>query len=333
MEILAREDLLVVMEEEESRVQISLWNGRSETWLTDLDISVAGLTHFSFEPVRICLSKNLLAVFVTEPEYRTFFWQLKTSQPTATSPQFLGSVKLTQGEIELNDDEEFDSLKSEILMNENIFAKYFKERVNNLLNNTFIEAEKMLVIAKTELFTADGTLVADKAQFADPDQVGNLWRRMKDIDLVSGESIGERYFYLEPGNSCRMAICSKRSYVFKIVNLATGEDICQIFLRGRGLNPASWWGGNFLFAKDLQRHGIRDDEAKIQVVVFDPRPSTGIRSIKELEEEGLLLPGLGVSCSGVVALPGDIQDDQIGQMVKFDYCGIIFAPIVGDAWI
>jgi hypothetical protein len=125
VEILACEDLLVVMEEEESRVQISLWNGRSETWLTDLDISVAGLTHFSFEPVRICLSKNLLAVFVTEPEYRTFFWQLKTSQPTATSPQFLGSVKLTQGEIELNDDEEFDSLKSEILMNENIFAKYF----------------------------------------------------------------------------------------------------------------------------------------------------------------------------------------------------------------
>jgi len=96
VEILACEDLLVVMEEEESRVQISLWNGRSKTWLTDLDISVAGLTRFSFEPVSICLSMNLMAVFVTEPEYRTFFWQLKTSQPTASSPQFLGSVKLTQ---------------------------------------------------------------------------------------------------------------------------------------------------------------------------------------------------------------------------------------------
>jgi hypothetical protein len=83
------------------------------------------------------------------------------------------------------------------------------------------------------------------------------------------------------------------------------------------LHPVSWWGGNILFLKMLQRRRF-DTEQEVQVMVFDPSGSKIPRSLEQLEEEALwLLPGPRFKYSGATKLSFRLDLSQV------DYFGIL----------
>jgi hypothetical protein len=86
------ENLLVVLVFETG--QVSLWDGKNETWLADLDISSV-FTHDQFETRELTVSKDLLAVYVSGSglRNRVLFFHLNTGQPAATPPQLIGIWK------------------------------------------------------------------------------------------------------------------------------------------------------------------------------------------------------------------------------------------------
>ncbi len=93
LNMVACEDLLVL----KLKDRVSLWSGRSETCLGDLDITA----HVSVGPNvvvidDISVGKNLLAVqlFGSHEENQVHFWQVDTSEPTGKTPKFLGTVGL-----------------------------------------------------------------------------------------------------------------------------------------------------------------------------------------------------------------------------------------------
>ncbi|MFO0007433.1 MAG: hypothetical protein ACK559_40590, partial [bacterium] len=74
--------------------KVFLYNGENETWLPYLDISA--VTGPWCYPLDIAICRNLLAVTVSifdaSQNNITFFWKLNTSEPSATSTRFLGTV-------------------------------------------------------------------------------------------------------------------------------------------------------------------------------------------------------------------------------------------------
>jgi hypothetical protein len=240
------------------------------------------------------------------------------------------------------DEEVLEYLEIDTLMNDKIVGVFQNCRPGELH-----------IIDKTALFTEDGSFAVDRAQLVDPDKRGNAWRRIKLTDNGGGDP----YLCLEPGNSGRLAVILGLSpCTLKILNLITGEVICQISAGSR-LYPANWWGGSFLFLKDLQidiqiiqRHETLSDlhrrereshvEPTIQVVLFDPKQNVraGSSTMEELEKEGFFLPALEVSCCERVNLSYHLGG---GSMIKLDYYGVALADdstmhiasIVDDAWI
>jgi hypothetical protein len=330
VKMLTCEDLLVVLRRWRGmfgyKVIVSLWDGREETWLIDLDVTTAGLAPVSFKPEAVCLGKNLLAVALAWPQHRLFFWRVNTSQPASTPPQFIGSLTL-QPSIP-----EYDRfLITDLLMNDKFLV----------VQQRFREGE-LLVIDLTALFTEDGSAVSGEAQQADPDEPANPWRRIKFMDQDRGDDIDYGYLGLEPGDSARLAVKPRCPSIFKILNLATGDLICQMSIGSKTL-PAHWWGGSFHFLKDLQRRMYPDardqhpaDKARLKVVLFDPDSCCADSTTrKKLKKEGFLQSGLSVMCSDAI--------DHLGPntFIQFDFYGAIvaengnlfMASILADTWI
>jgi hypothetical protein len=207
------ENLLVVLVFETA--QISLWDGKNETWLFDLDIS--SVIPHDYIRTEVTVSKDLLAVYVVGDDLgddRVLFFRLNTGQPAATPPQLIGMVEIIFGEICVH-------------MNEKWVGLW---RVN---------AREFLAIKKTELFAEDLSQVAKIATVADPQQAGNPWRYVE-------HARDANYLNLQPGSSNHLAVEHElfdktkpltNAYSFVILNLETGEILCRI---SNTVNLAGW---------------------------------------------------------------------------------------------
>jgi hypothetical protein len=290
------ENLLVVLVFETGRV--SLWDGKNETWLADLDISSV-ITHDPFWTHELTVSKDLLAVYVSGDDLgnRVLFFRLNTGQPDATSPQLIGMVKIKFGEIFVH-------------MNEKWVGLW---RVN---------VRKLVVIKKTELFSEHQSQVAKIANVADPQQAGNLWRNV-------GHVKDANYLNLQPGSSNHLAVENELfdktksrhdAFSFMILNLETGEILCKIS-NTVSLFPTSWWGDAFLFLKKLEACDS-DESVKLQVVTFDFSQSISHGTVEDLEKEAIcLLPGPVFEFSGAPKLHFDRLMSTVEQ--HLEYSGVV----------
>jgi hypothetical protein len=286
------ENMLAVLFRGDVRHKVFLYNGESQTWFEELDLSQIMPNCYA---VDITLGVNLLAVSVIVPivgpeECKTLCWHLDTSQPEDTLPQFLGTL-------------DFPNMRVvKILMNEKWIGVW------RLLD------KEIVILEKEKLF--DQNQIAEEAQRVDPELPQSPWRLMilNDLDFYRAT-----YVSLEPGSSNHLAVkalspCTSR---FRILNLATCEIVCQISMDIMDLHPVSWWGGNILFLKMLQRRRF-DTEQEVQVMVFDPSGSKIPRSLEQLEEEALwLLPGPRFKYSGATKLSFRLDLSQV------DYFGIL----------
>ena len=200
---------------------------------------------------------------------RVVFFRLNTGEPAATLPQLIGTVKIKYGDISIHINEKWVGLWHE-------------------------DGEVFMVIKKTELFSEDQSRIVEMATVADPQQAGNLWRKVGDARLAT-------YLNLQPGSSDHLAVEHDHSSSFMILNLDTGEILCQIS-KTVDLQPTSWCGGAFLFLRKL-KECEKFDVDKLQVVTYDFSQKTGVCSAEELEkEETRLLPGPVFEFSGVPKL-------------------------------
>jgi len=293
------ENLLVVLVVETG--QVSLWDGKNETWLADLDISSV-ITHDQFETREVTVSKNLLAVKVSVDGFwnRVLFFRLNTGQPAATPPKFIGMVEIKLGQF--------------VHMNEKWVGLWLAA------------CRELVVIKNTELFSEHQSQVAEIATVADPQQSGNLWRNV-------GHAKDASYLNLQPGSSNHLAVehlvLSKSSFdktkprhdafSFMILNLETGEILCKIS-NTVSLFPTSWWGDAFLFLKKLKACDS-DESVKLQVVTFDFSHRISDVIVEDLEEEATcLLPGPVFEFSGVPKL--HFQRSK-GPKMHVDYSGVV----------
>jgi len=239
---------------------VSLWNGKNETWLADLDIS-SGLPDDHFRTYEVTVSKDLLAVYVGVGIRwcRVLFFRLNTDQPAASLPQLIGMVDMV-------DIDNLDDIS--VHMNEKWVGLW---RVKGV---------ELVVIKKTELFSEDQSEVVEMAAVADPQQAGNLWRKVGDARLAT-------YLNLQPGSSDHLAVEHDHSSSFMILNLDTGEILCQIS-KTVDLQPTSWCGGAFLFLRKL-KECEKFDVDKVQVVTYDFSQKIGVCTAEELEKEATCL--------------------------------------------
>jgi hypothetical protein len=272
------ENLLVVLVFETG--QVSLWDGKNEAWLADLDISSV-ITHNPFLTYELTVSKDLLAVYVSgsgRRNNRVLFFRLNTGQPAATPPQLIGMVEIKFGEISVHMNEKWVGLWREI-------------------------GRELVVIKKTELFSEDQSQVAKIAKVADPKQAINLWRNV-------GHAKDASYLNLQPGSSNHLAVEHKLfdktkprhdAFSFTILNLETGEILCKIS-NTVNLFPASWWGDAFLFLRKLEACDS-DESVKLQVVTCDFSQRISDGTVEDLEKEAIcLLPGPVFEFSGAPKL-------------------------------
>jgi hypothetical protein len=290
------ENLLVVLVLETG--QVSLWDGKNETWLADLDISSV-ITHDPFWTHELTVSKDLLAVYVSGDDLgnRVLFFRLNTDQPAATPPQLIGMVKIQFGEIFVH-------------MNEKWVGLW---RVNG---------RELVVIKKTELFSEDQSQVAKIAKVADPKQAINLWRNV-------GHAKDASYLNLQPGSSNHLAVEHKLfdktkprhdAFSFTILNLETGEILCKIS-NTVNLFPASWWGDAFLFLRKLEACDS-DESVKLQVVTCDFSQRISDGTVEDLEKEAIcLLPGPVFEFSGAPKLYFKRFMSTVKQ--HLDYSGVV----------
>jgi hypothetical protein len=89
-QLLCHEDLLVVSLSG-AKEKVSLWDGKYEVWLEDLDIS-SRFPGNHRKAACVTLGKNLLALSFEGEPARTLIWRVDTSQPVNTSPKFTGTV-------------------------------------------------------------------------------------------------------------------------------------------------------------------------------------------------------------------------------------------------
>jgi hypothetical protein len=276
--------------------QVSLWDGKNEAWLADLDISSV-ITHNPFLTYEVAVSKDLLAVYVSVYDIgnRVLFFCLNTGQPAATHPELVGMVEIKFGEISVH-------------MNEKWVGLWHVNR-------------ELVVIKKTELFSEDQSQVADMATMADPQRAGNLWRNVGHVKDAS-------YLNLQPGSSNHLAVehklfdktkPHKDAFSFMILNLETGEILCKI-ANTVSLFPASWWGDAFLFLRKLKACDS-DESVKLQVVTFDFSQRISDVIVEDLEEEATcLLPGPVFEFSGAPKLH---FHRYMGPKVHVDYSGVV----------
>jgi hypothetical protein len=284
--------------------QVSLWDGKNETWLADLDISSV-ITHDPFWTHELTVSKDMLAVYVSGDDLgnRVLFFRLNTGQPAATPPQLIGMVKIQFGEIFVH-------------MNEKWVGLW------NLIG------QELVVIKKTELFSEDQSQVAKIATVADPQQAGNLWRNV-------GHAKDASYLNLQPGCSNRLAVKHDLfdktkprhdAFSFMILNLETGEILCKV-ANIVSLFPASWWGDAFLFLRKLKACDS-DESVKLQVVIFDFSQRISDGTVEDLEKEAIcLVPGPVFEFSGAPKLYFKRFMSTVKQ--HLDYSGVVVYEDIG----
>jgi hypothetical protein len=276
--------------------KLFLWDGKEETWLEDIDISLMIQNCQAFD---IAIANNLLAVTATfeDSQQKTLFWQVNTSQPDATPPHFLGKVTFPNKRL------------VNFLINENWFGIWY-----------YVHKE-LVIIKKTKLFSTSLNQAVVKAQVVDPQQPENPWQLMKLNDM---DYFHVNYVSLEPGTSNRLAVKASMGKSpfdkrFQIFNLATGVVIHQVSL-GINMHPACWWAGTFIFLKILAE-GRFGSEQEIQVMVFDPSGSRICSTVELLEtEEACFLPGPTVKYSGATNLS---FSKHSMDMSRIDYYGLV----------
>jgi hypothetical protein len=96
--------------------------------------------------------------------------------------------------------------------------------------------------------------------------------------------------------------------------------MCQISMDTIDLHPVSWWSGNIIFLKMIQRKRF-NTEQEIQLMVFDPSGSKVPQTVEHLEDEATwLLPGPTVKYSGAAKLSFDWDNMDMNHI---DYTGIV----------
>jgi hypothetical protein len=292
------ENLLVVLVEDTDQRQfsgqVSLWNGKNETWLTDLDISLV-IPHNHLQACGVAVSKDLLAVYAcgNERGNRVLFFLLNTVQPAAIPPQLIGMVETRFGED---------------------VSVHMNEKWVGLWNVVSCE---LVVIKKTELFSEDQNQVAKISIVADPHP---LWRKVKYASYAN-------YLNLQPGSSNHLAVEHKlfdktepHAYLCMILNLETGEILSKI-ANSVDLLPTSWWGDAFLFLKNLKACDESDESVKLQVVTFDFSRRIRDVTVEDLDNEATcLLSGPVFEFPGAPKLDFK-RDSELRQ--HLDYSGVV----------
>jgi hypothetical protein len=164
--------------------------------------------------------------------------------------------------------------------------------------------------------------VAKIATVADPHWAGNLWRNV-------GHAKDASYLNLQPGSSNLLAVEHKLfdktkphhdAFSFMILNLETGEILCQIS-NTVSLFPTGWWGDAFLFLKKLKACDS-DESVKLQVVTFDFSQRISDGTVEDLEKEAIcLLPGPVFVFSGAPKLYFKRFMSTVKQ--HLDYSGVV----------
>ena len=244
--------LAVLIGSSSARVaKVSLWNVEDETWLVDLDIKLS-----SHENVHdLAMSKNLLAVTVENfinkvKRVTTLFWQLNTSQPTATSAHFLTSLDFVRQYTGVSPDWR-PSYDPKLQMNERWICEWSAGGL------------EIQFMKKSDIFSGIRSQLAEPVPSANAQDSGeHHWRSVRvgrDIPAIfSIRLVSISYVCLQPGNSSRLVVETKdhsytdnHRYAVYFVDLSRGEVISKIDT-GPDLNPASWCGGTFIFLRELR---------------------------------------------------------------------------------
>jgi hypothetical protein len=161
---------------------VSLWNGRDERWLADVDVaSNLQLNRFDLIDIAdIGVSSNLMALSVGTKKLRNClrFWRLETDQQAGMTPYFIGMVQIRDR-----------SLKN-IQINEKWVVIWLGDDLH--------------YIDQSDLFTEDKSQIAASANVANSEETGNKWRQ---IGLENGRGKGQLwYLRLQPGHSSHVAV-------------------------------------------------------------------------------------------------------------------------------
>jgi hypothetical protein len=161
---------------------VSLWNGRDERWLADVDVA-SNLQLDRFWVVDIGGSSNLLGLtFGSFGGGGLLFWRLDTDQQAGMVPYFIGMVQLNK-------------TLERIHINEKWVAIWLVDD----------QKQDLLYIDQSDLFTEDKSQIAASANVADSEEAGNKWRQFRVEDGTSA-SVKYRYVRLQPGHSSHVAV-------------------------------------------------------------------------------------------------------------------------------
>jgi hypothetical protein len=164
---------------------VSLWNGRDERWLADVDVaSNHQLNRFDLIDIAdIGVSSNLLGLLVRSIKLGNclLFWRLETDQQAGMVPYFIGMVQIRYNS------------RTRIHINE-------KWVVIWLCGD---QKQDIHYIDQSDLFTEDKSQIAASANVADSDEAGNKWRQLG----VEGGVC--RHVSLQPGHSSHVAMSTR----------------------------------------------------------------------------------------------------------------------------
>jgi hypothetical protein len=161
---------------------VSLWNGRDERWLADVDVA-SNLQLDRFHVVDIGVSSNLLAVSVRNIELGNclLFWRLDTVQRAGMDPYFTGMVQILNG----------TSTGSQATIH-----------INDIWVGIFCFGDQDLrIIDQSDLFTEEKSQIAASANKVHSEEAGNKWRQI----IVNNATTAVRYVSLQPGHSSHVA--------------------------------------------------------------------------------------------------------------------------------
>jgi hypothetical protein len=169
---------------------VSLWNGRDEMWLADVDVA----SNLQLDRCHLALhgdigvSSNLLAVSGRSIELGNclLFWQLDSGQRAGMDPYFIGMVQILNG----------TSTGSQVTIH--ISDKW----VGIWLFGD--QKQDLHYIDQSDLFTEDKSQIAASANVADSEEAGNKWRQFK-LEKERGWRV-LRYVSLQPGHSSHVAV-------------------------------------------------------------------------------------------------------------------------------
>jgi hypothetical protein len=184
---------------------VSLWNGRDEMWLADVDVA----SNLQLDRCHLALngdigvSSNLLAVSGRSIELGNclLFWQLDSGQRAGMDPYFIGMVQILNG----------TSTGSQVPIH-----------INDKWVGIWLfgdQKQDLHYIDQSDLFTEDKSQIAASANVADSEEAGNKWRQFK-LEKERGWRV-LRYVSLQPGHSSHVAVELEHRYYSNLSIVST----------------------------------------------------------------------------------------------------------------